>query len=74
MSIPEIIRKLQDVFDATVSHERLIRLDYEARLSCYMRGASHVLNVTPPMVNDSLLTRKPFNDNKNYFYKIINDL
>lgn len=61
------LSQYQDVLDASMTHERLVRLDFIARLSCYARGASRKVSFEPHFVNDKALTTLPREENEKFF-------
>lgn len=65
--VSEILADYQDAKDASEIHERLARIDYLARLSCYARGASRKIRIDPKWINDRALTRCPRQDSMDYF-------
>ncbi|MEC4175038.1 hypothetical protein VJ918_05245 [Adlercreutzia sp. R21] len=62
-----VLSQYQDVMDASMTHERLVRIDFLARLSCYARGVSRRMSVETRFVNDKALTKTPREDNERFF-------
>lgn len=67
VEVAEILASYQDVLDVAKTHERLVRIDYLARLSCYARGASRRVGLSPDLVNDAAVTTLPSSENEQFF-------
>lgn len=65
--ISSILAEYQDARDISETHERLVRLDYVARLSCYSRGASRRVIIEAAQINDAALTVQPREENDELF-------
>lgn len=62
-----VLSQYQDVMDASATHERLVRLDFVARLSCYGRGVFRRMFFDIQAINDRALTTAPREDNERFF-------
>ena len=71
--VSRILANYQDIKDVSETHERLVRLDYVARLSCYARGASRRMLIDYKFVNDNALTQHPKSDNESFFAACMNE-
>lgn len=69
LQLGSLLATYQDVRDASETHERLVRMDYLARLSCYARGAARKVSFRKECVNDRALTTRPRCDNESYFLR-----
>ncbi|MCI8425197.1 MAG: hypothetical protein HFJ72_05995 [Adlercreutzia sp.] len=65
--VAEILASYQDVLDVSKTHERLVRIDYLARLSCYARGASRRVDLSPQLINDAAVTTLPHDESEQFF-------
>lgn len=61
------LSQYQDVMDASATHERLVRLDFIARLSCYGRGVFRRMSFDTQIINDRALTTIPREENGRFF-------
>lgn len=66
-AVNAILAEYQDAKDVAVTHERLVRMEYVARLSCYARGASRRIPIELDQVNDDALISLPHEENRDYF-------
>lgn len=62
-----VLSQYQDVMDASATHERLVRLDFVARLSCYGRGVFRRMSFDTQIINDRALTTVPREENERFF-------
>lgn len=65
--VDTLLAEYQDCRDVADIHERIVRVDYIARLSVYARGASKLISIGPSYINDKALSKKPAQDNDRFF-------
>lgn len=65
--VSNLLSEYQDCRDIASTHERVVRIDYLARLSAYTRGASRRLRISSKFINDLALTTEPREENNRFF-------
>lgn len=66
-AVSSILAQYQDAEDIATTHERIVRMEYLAKLSCYSRGASRKMAIELAHVNDAALTTVPKKENEALF-------
>lgn len=66
-AVEEILNQYQDCRDIADTHDRIVRVDFLARLSVYSRGASKRRRIERRYLNDGALTTEPKQSNDNLF-------
>lgn len=65
--VEKILNEFQDCRDIANTHDRIVRVDYMARLSAYVRGASRRLNINSRFVNDKAVSTASKDENDKLF-------
>lgn len=65
--VSTLLAEYQDCRDIADTHERVVRIDYTARLSAYSRGASRRLRISSKFINDLALSTAPREQNDRFF-------
>lgn len=65
--VEQVLNEFQDCRDIADTHDRIVRVDYVARLSAYARGASKRLNIGVGFINDAALSKAPKDENNKLF-------